>query len=485
MNKKFIALTCSSYYYFFCYFFIFIATLLLSCQIYAAPPAAPKKTDVIVIGAGMAGLAAAKTLIQQGYQVMVLEARDRIGGRILTGGRWGTSTELGGSWLHSSQVNPLMKIIKQEDIPVIPTQYRLTAPFNKFKSMTIYQGDGKVLSESSKHKNLELLAQFSSYLTQHKQEFTDNTSYADAIQQFITLKNLSPQDARYFDYFIRDIITFDNGADPNHVSASATELIASKEDLGPDLLFKRGGYLQLLKEMVKNVPVLLNQEVTNITYDQQGVEVQTTNHTYRSRYVVVTLPLGVLKANSVIFSPALPEEKIQAIKHLGVGTYNKAYLLFPEPFWDTKSEWLVFFPDERRRHQEFYEVLNYYKFYQQPILLVFMGGDFAKTMEKLSDKQTIAHIMQRLRSVYGASIPDPTSYTISRWGHDPYANGSYLYPRIGATENEITALAKPIAQRIFFAGEATSKDNYGTVHGAYTSGIDAAKEIMDTEKSKK
>src|SRR5581483_11598975 len=101
-----------------------------------------QKTDVIIIGAGMAGLAAAQELKKQHYQVLVLEAKDRIGGRILTNNRWGTATELGGSWLHSSKVNPLIPIIKKENIPLVSTQYTLTAPLIKFSSMSIYKANG-------------------------------------------------------------------------------------------------------------------------------------------------------------------------------------------------------------------------------------------------------------------------------------------------------------------------------------------------------
>lgn len=461
------------------YIFLFISSLFCSLQTFANPDFS--KTDVIIVGAGFSGLAAAQELIQQGYRVVVLEARDRVGGRVLTNGRWGTATELGGSWLHSSKTNPLMLMVKKENIPTVPTQYRLTVPLDKFASMTIYQGDGHLLSEADKQKNLALVKKFTAYLNNHQKDFTEKTSYADVLKQFSLQQKLSDHDTQHLGYFIKDIITFDNGADPQQLAASATELVTPEEDLGPDMLFRRGGYVQLIEELVKNVPVLLNQKVTKISYSQQGIQVTTTDHVYNSRYVVVTLPLGVLKANSVKFSPELPKEKITAIKNLGFGVYNKVYLLFPQPFWDVQSEWLEFFPDAKQP-QEFYEAFNYYKFYHQPILLFFIAGDFAKQMEALSDQQIVDRVMLRLRLAYGPSVPQPTSYTITRWGHDPYSNGSYSYPRIGSDERDITILAEPVAQRVFFAGEATSKEDYGTVHGAYISGIDAAKAIIKIQE---
>lgn len=457
------------------YYFLFLLNLLLVINAFASNSS--PKTDVIIIGAGMSGLAAAQKLKQQNYQVLVLEAKNRIGGRILTQSGWGTATELGGSWLHSSKVNPLVPIIKKENIPLISTQYTLTAPLKKFSSMTIYKGDGQALSEKDKQKTLEFVKEFSLYLEEHQKEFADETSYTDVINQFSMQNKLSSLDRYYLTCFIKAIISFDNGADLNQFSAKMTELLNPAENLGPDMLFERGGYGQLFRDMIKDVPILLNHKVTKITYDKAGVKVTAAGHVYQSRYVIITLPLGVLKAHSVQFSPELPREKIQAIKNLGYGTYNKVYLLFSRPFWKTNSEWLELLPDVKHP-EEFYEVLNYYKFSHQPILLVFVAGNYAKLMENFTDKQIANHIMQRLRLVYGSSTSKPTSFIITRWGHDPYSYGSYSYQRIGSTEQNILNLAKPVANKLFFAGEATSTDDYGTVHGAYNSGIRAAGEII-------
>ncbi len=460
-----------------CGFILFLGGMFLNSPVFAV--STPQKVDVIIVGAGIAGLAAAQELNQQGYHILILEAKNRVGGRVSTKNAWGTSAELGGSWLHSSQTNPLMKIIKKENIATLPTQYTLTAPFNKFNSMMIYQGNGQLLPKLEKQKILDLAKQFAAYIDEHQKNFTDKTSYEDAIEKFDAQKNLSAKDRKYLNYFIKDILSFDHGAELNQITAK--QPITSEENLGPDVLFDGGGYVQLLEKMVKNTPILLNKRVTEISYSKKSVAVSTASHVYNARYVIVTLPLGVLKADSVKFSPPLPKEKIAAIKKIGFGTYNKTYLLFSKPFWDKKSEWLVFFPTKEQPN-ELYEVLNYHKFYQQPILLVFTAGDFAKKMETRSDEQIIDQIMHRLRSVYGPSIPQPTSFVISRWGLDPYSRGSYSYPRVGSTEQDIEALAKPVSQRVFFAGEATSKDDYGTVHGAYQSGIDAAKAIIKQQE---
>src|SRR5690349_19280452 len=129
-------------------FTIFIINLFLSIEVFADPFS--RKSDVIIIGAGISGLAAAQELKLQGYHVLILEAKNRIGGRILTNSKWGNSSELGGSWLHSSKTNPLVPILKKENISLEPTQYQLTAPLNKFNSMIIYKNDNHSLSQKDK-----------------------------------------------------------------------------------------------------------------------------------------------------------------------------------------------------------------------------------------------------------------------------------------------------------------------------------------------
>ncbi|NJN93924.1 MAG: FAD-dependent oxidoreductase [Anaerolineales bacterium] len=170
----------------------------------------------------------------------------------------------------------------------------------------------------------------------------------------------------------------------------------------------------------------------------------------------------------------MPASKTAAIRRLGMGLLNKTYLRFPEAFWDDEHDLLGYIGE---RKGEWAEWLNIYKYTGQPILLGFNAGRYGRQIEKLSDEQIVGAAMNTLRAIYGNDVPDPTASLITRWASDPLAGGSYSYLPPGATEADREALAEPVAERLFFAGEATASDYPATVHGALLSGRRAAAEI--------
>jgi monoamine oxidase len=134
------------------------------------------------------------------------------------------------------------------------------------------------------------------------------------------------------------------------------------------------------------------------------------------------------------------------------------------------------------RHGEWVEWLNVARVGQKPVLLGFNAADFGKEIESWTDTKIVDSAMQTLKTIFGAGIPDPTDFQLTRWGADPYALGSYSFNALGSAPKMRNLLAQPIDQRIFFAGEATDKSYFATVHGAYLSGLRAAKEVMSAAK---
>jgi monoamine oxidase len=250
---------------------------------------------------------------------------------------------------------------------------------------------------------------------------------------------------------------------------------------GADHLFA-GGYGQLIDKLVLDGKlasnIILNQVVKSIDYSQsKGVKVITDKNIFSALAVLVTLPLGVLKANTVKFTPALPQTKQNAIKKLGFGTLNKTYFQFPTCFWaeDDDSELYNFISSTKGHWSEW---LNIHHYNQQPVLLGFNAGKYGKDSEALSDKVLIFDGMQTLQKTYGKTIPDPKGYLITRWNADPYAKGAYSFIGVGASTKDYNELAKPVTNKLFFAGEATSSQYAATVHGAFLSGEREAKNIM-------
>jgi len=204
--------------------------------------------------------------------------------------------------------------------------------------------------------------------------------------------------------------------------------------------------------------------------------VKTDQGNFNANQVVITLPLGVLQKGNVTFSPALPAAKQAAITDLDMGLLDKLYLRFPAIFWPTEPEILNFLGNG---NGEWAEWLNIAHYTDKPVLLGFNASRIARQMETRTDAETVASAMQILRTVYGPQIPDPDSFRLTRWAQDPFALGSYSYLPPGTEPQIMDTLAAPVADRLFFAGEATYSDHPSTVHGAYLSGLREAEAILD------
>ena len=234
------------------------------------------------------------------------------------------------------------------------------------------------------------------------------------------------------------------------------------------------GYSVVIDALAEGVPIETGQPVTEITATSDTVTVTTASGSFTGDAVIVTLPLGVLQADTVSFEPVLPTAKQEAIESLQMGVLDKVFLRFPTVFWDPDVDWIEYIPDSP---DEWAEWVSFARPTGQPVLLGFTAADFARRMEAASDAEIVASAMTTLRTIYGPDIPDPIGYQITRWAADPFALGSYSFNSLGAHPRMRDALAAP-AGRVFFAGEATEREFFGTVHGAYLSGVRAANDVL-------
>ncbi|MFN3491840.1 MAG: flavin monoamine oxidase family protein, partial [Anaerolineales bacterium] len=243
---------------------------------------------------------------------------------------------------------------------------------------------------------------------------------------------------------------------------------------GQEVIFPQG-YHQITNGLAQGLDIRLNTEVKFIKYSQNGVEVETSSGTFTSEKAVVTIPLGVLKQAEVKFEPPLPETKQESINRVNMGVLNKVYLKFPKIFWDAELE-NISYAGERTGEWAYW--LNYAAYNGEPILLAFHGGDKGWALEEFSDDEIVNSAMQTLRLLYGDDIPEPESVLITRWGKDKFSYGSYSHIPPFASGADFDALFEPVDEVLFFAGEATSRKYFATVHGAYLSGIEAGELVM-------
>jgi len=428
-----------------------------------------KTSSVIVVGAGIAGLAAASRLQSFGYTVIVLEGRDRIGGRIHTDRGWGVPVELGATWVHGMDGNPVMDLAQQWDLETVTTDY---------ENLWLYDTKGVVLEDDDQieleEQFWEALDEVAELVEQMDQDEAD-ISLQTALDIVLSKWELSAQDRRELDYAIASLIEHEYAADSADLSAYYWD--EGGEFDGEDCLFSKG-YDQLVTAVAEDLDIRLEHPVQTVEYEQTGVRVQCGDATFEADYAIVTVPLGVLKAGFVTFSPALPDTKQKAINRLGMGALNKVILRFPKVFWEKSAEVIGYIPKKKGEWVEFF---NLYHTTGKPILAGFNAGSYAQTLEDWSDEKIVAAAMQTLRTIYGAKVPDPTHYAITRWGSDPFAHGAYSFLATHATDEDYDLLAEPVGDRLFFAGEATSRQYAATVHGALLSGWREADRIHNLD----
>ncbi len=418
---------------------------------------------VLVIGAGIAGLAAARELQGQGVQVTVLEGRDRIGGRIHTNRTLGFSVDLGASWIHGVTDNPITTLAKTWQIPILPTD---------FDNIILYNSQGNPISDRDFEVSYAVYEQIRDRAASIAENSEQDLSIASALQQVLAAQTLTPQQSQLIEWGFNSEFVTEFGADLESLSSWYAD--EGSEFDGGDYLFPQG-YDQIITGLANNLEIQLQQKVTEIRYSSSGVSVTTDRESFTADAAIVTLPLGVLKSGSINFLPELPANKQAAINRLNMGVLNKVFLKFPEQFWPEDYHGLGYIHENSPNFSEF---LNWAFYSQKPALMALTGGSFARQIEQFSEGEIRSRVMGVLRRSYGDRIPEPESMIVTRWSQDPFAFGSYSHIAVGGDSGDRDILAEPIGDRLFFAGEATSSDYPATVHGAYLSGIREAKRFI-------
>ncbi len=417
------------------------------------------KGDVIVIGAGMAGLGCAKKLKDSGYTVTVLEGRNRVGGRIFTDRSLnGVPADMGASWIHGPDGN--------NPITPLAQQANATTYLTDNNSLLVYDVNGAVIPDNvidPAYNNYKALLQ------NVKNNSNPSKSIRDVLQQISpnSLNDLTMQ------YQFSAYAEFDAGGDIANMSSAYFD--NDERFPGKDVLFPNG-YDAIPRKLAEGLDIKLNQKVTKIDYSNPSQVTVTTNQgTFTAKYVVITLPLGVLKSGNVSFTPALPTNKQNAIGRLQMGNVNKVLAVFNNAFWDTNLQYFGYTSQIKGQYNYF---LNVKKFYNANALMTFGFGNYGVTMETQTDAQVQSDMMNNLKKIFGNSIPNPTNLLVSRWGSDPFAYGAYSFANVNTDSTEFDTISQAIDNRLFFAGEHTHATYRGTVHGAYLSGTREADKII-------
>lgn len=435
--------------------------VFISPSIFASACSKSETTDtntknVLIIGAGISGLAAAKKLKDKGYNVTVLEAQPKVGGRLATNRSLGIPFDEGASWIHGTNGNPITTLAQQAGMTTFETVDQ-----NR-KSFDI----GGVLRTPSQYDSAE--DELYSILNTIKNSGTPTQSFESVFNTLYPDKAAN----RLWKFLLSTYITFDCG-DLNNLSSL---FYNEGEEFGGPEKIATNGYDTLPNYLANGITVQLNQRVSKIDYSDNKVVVTHNGLQTTADYVLVTVPLGVLKANTIQFTPSLPSAKLNAIQKIGMGCVNKFLVTWDTAFWDD-VQYISYTPETKDKFNYFVNVKKFHP--SSNALMTFAYADYARQTETMTDAQIIDEIMAHLRDIYGPAIPNPTSFLRTKWQSNQNSFGSYSYTAVGTEMQHYTDLAKEVNNKLFFAGEHTEADYFSTVHGAYLSGIREADKIID------
>jgi len=413
------------------------------------PQGRASRGQVMVVGAGMAGLAAARQLADAGVDVTVLEARDRIGGRMWTDSSLGVPIDLGAAWIQGTKGNPLVGLANQAGAATVETDW---------DDVAVFDARGEVDADA-----VDAAAQAWERAQHDVDGLTDDAAPGASVQS--ALAQVTDLSDPLIAWNVATDISAEYGADPDELSL---EWFGTEGQFdGPDLILPQG-YDQLARHLAEGLTIRRGTAVTHIADDGRGVRLDTSSGAVTADRVIVTVPLGVLKAGTITFDPPLSEAKRAAIARLGFGVLDKVVLAFDEPIWPQKADVLGLVG----AHQPVPVLVNGLSFDAGAVLVGLRGGSAARRGETLTDQQNLDELGTALHA------PAPRGRLITRWAADPYARGSYSFLAVGSSPADQKALAEPASDRVLFAGEATQPEHFATVHGAYLSGVREAQRIL-------
>lgn len=426
-----------------------------------SPVEAP--TRVIVVGAGLAGLAAARTLHDAGVDVVILEATDHIGGRAASIECAGVPVDTGAAWVHGIKRSPTADAF-------IALGRELA--YDDWLGMVAHDTHGRVPDAL-----LDPAVQWADELVDDSEALAesigDDPPVIDGIERWLHTQGLTGRERNVYEVLLRLGYEQDIGG-PAEVG-SLSHWNSGELPKGGDHV-PIGGYGPLVQALASGLDIRLNTPVNTIAWSSESVVISAFGLVIGASHVIVTAPLGVLQSNAIAFEPAVPPAHQAAWERLAMGHLEKVVLVFGEPLPCGDVDTVLHI--DPANPSVLPVVNNVSRFTGGSVWVGFSSGDWSKLERpKLSDDALIELVLERLVRGLDADIPPPIASFVSRWADHPFSHGSYSYLPVGSSPDDFDACSVPIGGRVLFAGEHTDADWYQTTHGAIRSGLREARRL--------
>ncbi|OJJ50752.1 hypothetical protein ASPZODRAFT_11607 [Penicilliopsis zonata CBS 506.65] len=470
------------------------------------PPAVPATKRVIVVGAGISGLRAAATLLRHGVEVVVLEARDRIGGRVLTRrDEHGGVRDIGAAWMHETSQNKMVKLITKLGIEYY---YDDGAPL-------FYTEQGRAGAQFKAKKVADEFADYVAWYYETNPDAEDRPA-DEFMREFVENHELISEDERaWAPQAFREVElwlgTSTKMASSKHLSYFITERN----------LYMKGGYDKIVDWTAKPLLatpgiVRLNQFVKEVNWNETGSHplsvlcTDSTNAplTVTGDAIVMTVPLGAYHHNLISFQPPLPEDIQHGISRFSYGALGKVFFEFSEIFWSKDNDQFIYYPSPPEESQYGSSTsshgssmstraladnilayptvtINLWIMTSSKQLCVQIAEPLTQRIEAMTDEKEIYRffepLFKLLRTEPYKALPRLLSVETTRWTQDPLAGyGTYSADKVGDEPDMlIEALENHKTSRLQFAGEHCTLVGNGCVHGAFATGETAAKNLLD------
>ena len=424
---------------------------------------------VVVVGAGISGLVAARALQLSGVDVVVVEGRDRIGGRTHTIELAGAAVDLGGSWIHDGAGSPMLPLVDALGIERLPASTTAIA-----LGASVFNRPGRIFPDVDARGALTGAMAGLVLSGTDLAELEPGLDLDQAMGELLTAIDPNVRAT------LGALLAMNEGKDADEVDFATFASYFYREGAAHEDVMPLGGYRRVVEHLADGLDIHTAQPVQRIEQGADGVTVHTSSDSFTGTHAIVTVPLGVLKASAIELDPPLPAAHLEAIERVGFGALEKVVLAYERAVWQVDGQPThITIVDSPR--PEWPVILDLSTWYGVPVVVGMATGAYGRSLAAMPEAARVAALHDTICAIGGPDTPDPIAFATTSWATDPFVLGCYANIAPGTEPGQhaadLTALATPHG-RVLFAGEHTCERGTSTVDSAWITGVREASRLL-------